>query len=938
MKDIIIEGARTHNLKNIDLTIPRGKLTVITGLSGSGKSSLAFDTLYAEGQRRYVESLSIYARQFLDLMPRPDVDKVEGLSPAIAIDQKGMGSNPRSTVGTVTEIIDYLRLLMARVGVPHCPTHHEALSIQSVAGIVDQIMTLSLGAKIMLMAPVVRQKTGDFTELFMKYLADGYVRFRVDGEVIVPDAPLALDDGLAHTIEVVVDRLRVDDKSRVRLAQSVEAATGLGSGSVVVLDMDTGASYRSSTRYVCSQCDFTLPKLESSMFSPNNPKGCCPRCHGLGVSSCFDVSKVVLYPEFSVAQGAIYGWDERSPRKFKRIEAVFDALGADIQTPWKDLPEPIQAAILYGDERLLALKPAFVGIMTELEDAWSQAKEGESMRTALMKFRKEITCPVCDGHRLRPDVLSVTLGDGELKVSLTRLESMTLSSLREHLERMEFTPAHRIVTDKLIGEIVARLRFLENVGLGYLSLDRRSDTLSGGESQRIRLASQIGSGLTGVLYVLDEPSIGLHQRDNDRLITSLKDLRDMGNTLIVVEHDEDMIRQADYVVDMGPGAGEQGGEVVATGTPQALMDNPHSLTGQYLSGALTVTPPKRAKKPEQGFLKLLGARGHNLKSVDFDLPVGLLTVVTGVSGSGKSSLVIDTLFAHLSNTLQHAQTSPLPFEAIENENAFDKVIMVDQSPIGRTPRSNPATYTNVFQEIREVFAKTQMSRERGYKSSRFSFNVKGGRCEACQGEGEIRMEMHFLPDVYVPCEHCHGQRYNRETLEVQYQGKNISEVLNMTVSEALPFFGAYPKIVRILQCLVDVGLGYIRLGQSATTFSGGEAQRIKLATELARPDTGRTLYILDEPTTGLHFKDIEQLLDVFRQLIEAGNTVLVIEHNLDVIRAADWVVDMGPQGGEAGGEILFEGSPSELAKANGTVTGPYLAALEAVRKTSKAHG
>ncbi len=926
MQDIIIHRARTHNLKNVSLTIPRGQLTVFTGLSGSGKSSLAFDTLYAEGQRRYVESLSSYARQFLELMPRPDVDHVEGLSPAIAIDQKGVSSNPRSTVGTVTEVTDYMRLLFARVGVPHCPTHHEALTMESVAAIADRILTLSDGARVILSAPVLRAQTGNFTPYFEKALSEGFIRFRVDGEVMTLDEPMSLDDGQPHDVDVVVDRLRVAPTARTRIAESVERCAELGNGRVLINEMDSEMAYTGSTRYVCPHCAYTLPKLEPAMFSPNGPKGCCPACQGTGIGTEFDVARVVTAPGLSLRMGAIHGWDSRSVRKFQRLEAVVTALGGTIDTPWMSLPESVQTALLWGSDVTRAQHPPFIGIMTELHEVWDREADDSPLREALRQFRSEVPCPVCEGRRLRADVLSVYVGDGEQHWAVDELDRLSLSELRATLESLVFSEGHAPVGQKLTEEIGARLRFLEDVGLGYLSLGRRSDSLSGGESQRIRLASQIGSGLTGVLYVLDEPSIGLHQRDNQRLLNSLKHLRDLGNTLIVVEHDEDAIRQADFVVDMGPGAGEHGGEVVAAGTPAEIMANEKSLTGQYLTGAKTVPIPARAKRPTQGWVTLKGCTGHNLKNVDFALPVGLMTVVTGISGSGKSSLVIDTLYAELAKRLNRAETQALPFESLDNEDAFDKVIMVDQSPIGRTPRSNPATYTGVFTQIREVFAKAQMSRERGYGAGRFSFNVKGGRCESCQGDGMIRMEMHFLPDVYVPCEQCHGRRYNRETLEVLFKGLNIADVLELTVDEAIPLFAGYPKIHRPLKALADVGLGYIRLGQSATTFSGGEAQRIKLAAELARPDSGNTLYILDEPTTGLHFHDIAQLTDVLRQLMAKGNTVLIIEHNLDVIRSADYVVDMGPEGGGEGGEILFAGTPKALASASGTVTGPYLKA------------
>lgn len=928
MEVISIRGARTHNLKNISLTIPRGKLTVITGLSGSGKSSLAFDTLYAEGQRRYVESLSAYARQFLELMPRPDVDAVEGLSPAIAIDQKGASSNPRSTVGTMTEIADYMRLLFARAGVPHCPTHGQALSMDSIASMVDRTIALSRGARVMILAPAVTRKAGDFRSYFESRLAQGYMRFRIDGEVQVLDEPLSLDDGRSHNIEVVVDRLRISDDARTRLAESCQTAAELGGGRVCVEEMDSDMRYAFSTRYACPLCDYTVPRLEPALFSPNNPNGCCTHCGGTGRSADFDESLVAAAPELSLETGALAGWDARNPKKFKRLALLAEKEGFSVTTPWRDLPESARKTVLYGSEASRAMMPPFDGVMNEIRTLWNDSKTSAYLKEGLKAYRSETVCPVCRGLRLRRDVLSVLVGDGERRYTIGDMDGMSLAALRRVMETLEFDAQHQSVAVRLVSTIADRLRFLENVGLGYLTLGRRTDTLSGGEAQRIRLAGQIGSGLTGVMYVLDEPSIGLHQRDNDKLLASLRALRDLGNTLIVVEHDEDAIRSADYIVDMGPGAGEQGGTVIAAGTPAEIMAAGTSLTGRYLSGELAVPVPGRRHRPNHGWLTLSGATGHNLRNVTLRIPIGLLSVVTGVSGSGKSSLVIDTLYAAMAGLVNRAKMSPLPYASIDNAEAFDKVVMVDQSPIGRTPRSNPATYTGIFSEIREVFAQTQISRERGYGSGRFSFNVKGGRCEACQGDGVIRMEMHFLPDVYVPCEVCRGRRYNRETLEVKYHDLDIAQVLDLTVDEALPLFARYPKITRVLKALTAVGLGYIRLGQSATTFSGGEAQRIKLASELSRPENGRTLYILDEPTTGLHFHDVAQLMEVLRKLTGAGNTVLVIEHNLDVIKGADWVADMGPDGGAGGGLILCEGTPETIAKAGDkSVTGPYLARI-----------
>lgn len=924
MKAISVRGARTHNLKNVSLDIPRDKLTVITGLSGSGKSSLAFDTLYAEGQRRYVESISAYARQFLELRPRPDVDGIDGLSPSIAIGQRRSSGSSRSVVGTVTEISDYMRLLFARAGVPYCPEHGKHLEMSSIASIVDRTLTLSDGAKIMVLAPVSRGKTGNFKAYFEKSLADGYVRFRIDGVVQVLEVAPSLNDGRPHDVDVVVDRLKVSPEARTRLAESCQSASDLSNGRVYIEEFGTGMHYEFSTQFACPLCSFSVPALEPIHFSPFNPAGCCTACEGTGTVRAFDAGKVVTAETGSIEAGAIPGWDARNGVKFKLISAAAEVLGVSVRTPWCEYPEEVKQVFLYGNEQTRKLRVPFIGVMNDLQRQWDDPRTLSYMRQDLETYRSDVTCPVCKGERLRPELLSVYVGDGDKRYSYGEMNSMSLSQLRAAFAGLEFSERRAAVAERLTAAISSRLAFLENVGLGYLSLNRRADTLSGGEMQRIRLASQIGSGLSGVLYVLDEPSIGLHQRDNERLLKSLADLRDLGNTVIVVEHDEDAMRSADYLVDMGPGAGEKGGEVLAAGTPEEVMASERSLTGKYLRGELKIPVPKERLKPERGWLTLSGACGHNLRNVTLRVPVGLLSVVTGVSGSGKSSLVIDTLYAAMSRTINRATTMrPLPYGRIENIEAFDKVIMVDQSPIGRTPRSNPATYTGIFSAIREVFEQTQTARERGYAASRFSFNVKGGRCEACQGDGIVCMQMQFLPDVYVPCDVCHGRRYNRETLEVTYQGRNIADVLEMTVDEALPFFDAYPKIKRVLQALADVGLGYIKLGQSATTFSGGEAQRIMLAAELSRPETGRTLYILDEPTTGLHFKDIEQLLGVLRRLTDQGNTVLLIEHNLDVVKCADYVVDMGPDGGENGGVIMAEGTPEEVAESD-SVSSPYL--------------
>ncbi len=1016
---IAIRGARTHNLQNIDLDIPRHQLVVITGLSGSGKSSLAFDTLYAEGQRRYVESLSAYARQFLGRLDKPDVDLIEGLSPAISIEQKATSHNPRSTVGTVTEIHDYLRLLYARAGTPYCPDHGLPLAAQTVSQMVDALLALPEDTKLMILAPVARGKKGEFIELFAQMQAQGYVRFRVDGQMFEHENLPALAKNEKHDIDVVIDRVKIRPDLQQRLAESIEGALRVGgnegNGRVLGLEMDTDKEHLFSSKFSCPVCSYALAELEPRLFSFNSPQGACPSCDGLGLHEVFDVDRVVAFPTLSLASGAIKGWDRRNGYYFAMLESLSKHYHVNIDTPFEDLPENVRQAILYGsgDEdiafkyelasgenagKMVTKKHPFEGILPNMQRRWRET-DSSVVRDELARYQSVQSCPDCHGARLRREARFVKIGEGEQARPIHEISHLTLSESYEWFSTVQLGGAKADIAARVIQEIRTRLLFLNDVGLTYLSLDRSAETLSGGEAQRIRLASQIGSGLTGVMYVLDEPSIGLHQRDNDRLIATLMHLRDIGNSVIVVEHDEDMMRAADQIIDMGPGAGVHGGRVMAQGSYADICASAESLTGQYLSGkkAIAIPPhrtpwlpvlqastlgasaasaspsgaapapaanslfptvagaraagsaaPKRGKpsktiatqantarasaissiKPVDHHalqtLRIIGASGHNLQEVTVDFPVGLFTCVTGVSGSGKSTLVNDTLYAAAAHKINHAQDHSAPYSEIEGLDYFDKVINVDQSPIGRTPRSNPATYTGLFTPIRELMAETNTAKERGYGPGRFSFNVAGGRCEACQGDGVIKVEMHFLPDVYVPCDVCHGKRYNRETLEVLWKGKNIAQVLEMTVEDAHAFFKDVPTIARKLQTLLDVGLSYIRLGQSATTLSGGEAQRVKLAQELSKRDTGRTLYILDEPTTGLHFADIDLLLKVLHQLRDAGNTIVVIEHNLDVIKTADWVIDMGPEGGAGGGQVVATGTPEEVAANPASHTGQYL--------------
>ena len=939
---IRIRGARTHNLKNIDLDLPREKLIVITGLSGSGKSSLAFDTIYAEGQRRYVESLSAYARQFLSVMEKPDVDHIEGLSPAIAIEQKATSHNPRSTVGTITEIYDYLRLLYARVGTPRCPDHHFPLAAQTVSQMVDQVLALAdepttAEQRWMLLAPVVRERKGEHAQVFEQLRAQGYVRVRVDGVLHEIDAvpPLALR--VKHTIEAVIDRFKPRADMKQRLAESFETALKLGDGMATVMSLDAAQGSEPmlfSSKYSCPVCDYALPELEPRLFSFNSPVGACPTCDGLGVSQFFDPARVVIHPELSLAAGAVRGWDRRNAYYFSLIQSLAKHYRFEVDKPWHSLTDAARDAVLFGSGTEVigfaylsdsggrhTRKHRFEGIVPNLERRYRET-ESSAVREELSKYISERACTDCEGARLNRSARNVLVADR----AIPSIVVLPVDEALRFFQQLELPGWRGEIANKIVKEIADRLRFLVDVGLDYLTLERKADSLSGGEAQRIRLASQIGAGLVGVMYVLDEPSIGLHQRDNERLLGTLTRLRDLGNTVIVVEHDEDAIRLADYVVDIGPGAGVHGGEVVAAGTFQDLLDSPRSVTGQYLSGKRAIEiPAKRHKADPKEILRLKGATGHNLKNVDLAIPAGLFTCITGVSGSGKSTLINNTLYALAANELNGASQPVAPYRSIENMDLFDKVVDIDQSPIGRTPRSNPATYTGLFTPLRELFAQVPESRARGYAPGRFSFNVRGGRCEACQGDGLIKVEMHFLPDVYVSCDVCGGKRYNRETLEIRYKGYAINDVLEMTIEDALDLFEAIPSISRKLETLVDVGLSYIKLGQSATTLSGGEAQRVKLSKELSRRDTGRTLYILDEPTTGLHFHDIEHLLAVLHRLRNDGNTVVVIEHNLDVIKTADWVIDLGPEGGHRGGMILACGTPEDIAALPDSHTGRFLA-------------
>ena len=937
---IRIRGARTHNLKNVNLDLPRNRLIVITGLSGSGKSSLAFDTLYAEGQRRYVESLSAYARQFLQRMEKPDVDLIEGLSPAISIEQKATSHNPRSTVGTVTEIHDYLRLLFARAGTPFCPEHQQPLAAQTVSQMVDHVLALPDETKLMILAPVVANRKGEQVELFAELRAQGFARLRVNGKVYEIDALPKLAKTHKHTIDVVVDRLKIRDDMRQRLAESFETALRHADGRAIAYEMDSEKEHLFSAKFACPICSYSLQELEPRLFSFNNPMGACPTCDGLGVIQFFDQKRIVAQPTLSLAAGAIRGWDKRNTFYFQMLGSLAAHYGFDIETPFNELSEKIQNIVLYGSGReelpfnylnergkLTVSEHAFEGIIVNLERRYKET-DSYAVREELSKLISNKTCPACAGTRLREEARNVRMGSEASALTLHEISHLPLGDARDYFFALQLFGQKAQVAEKVLKEITSRLQFLINVGLDYLSLDRSAETLSGGEAQRIRLASQIGSGLTGVMYVLDEPSIGLHQRDNERLLQTLRQLRDIGNTVIVVEHDEEAIRSADYVVDIGPGAGVHGGEIVAEGTPESVASNPHSMTGDYLSGRRRIAIPGKPRKPDaERMLQVIGARGNNLKNVTLNLPVGLLTCITGVSGSGKSTLINDTLYAAAAHHLYGSTNEPAEHDEIIGLDHFDKVINVDQSPIGRTPRSNPATYTGLLTPIRELFAGVPEARARGYGPGRFSFNVKGGRCEACQGDGVIKVEMHFLPDIYVPCDVCHGKRYNRETLEVHYKGKTIHEILQMTVEIAREFFNAVPVVARKLQTLVDVGLSYITLGQAATTLSGGEAQRVKLALELSKRDTGRTLYILDEPTTGLHFQDIEMLLTVLHRLADHGNTVVVIEHNLDVIKTADWLIDLGPEGGDGGGRILAAGTPKQIAKVAASHTGRFLKPL-----------
>ncbi|EMP53974.1 excinuclease ABC subunit A [Marinobacter santoriniensis NKSG1] len=934
MDHIQIKGARTHNLKNIDLDMPRDKLIVITGLSGSGKSSLAFDTLYAEGQRRYVESLSTYARQFLSMMEKPDVDHIEGLSPAISIEQKSTSHNPRSTVGTITEIYDYLRLLFARAGEPRCPDHDQPLEAQTVSQMVDQVLAMPDGSKLMILAPVIRDRKGEHHQVIDNMRSQGFIRLRVDGTVYDIDDVPELDKKRKHQIDVVVDRFKVKEGLEQRLAESFETALELSDGIALVAPMSgDGEEHTFSARYACTQCGYSLSELEPRLFSFNNPAGACPTCDGLGVKQFFDPEKIIQHPEATLAQGAIKGWDRRAVYYFQMLSSVAEHYGMDLDTPWEDLPDSFQSVLLHGSGtenipfryvnsrgQIMEKAHPFEGILPNLERRYRET-ESQSMREELARNLSTQPCKDCHGSRLRRGARHVFIENRNLPA----ITHLPVGEAHDYFEQLALPGRKGEIAEKILKEVRERLQFLVNVGLEYLTLERSADTLSGGEAQRIRLASQIGAGLVGVMYILDEPSIGLHQRDNDRLLATLTHLRNLGNTVIVVEHDEDAIRAADYVIDIGPGAGVHGGHVVARGTPADIIANRGSLTGQYLSGEKEIAVPDTRKTGSGKTLTLTGATGNNLQDITLNLPLGVMTCITGVSGSGKSTLINSTLYPVAAAKLNKATSlTHAPYKSLKGLDHLDKVIDIDQSPIGRTPRSNPATYTGLFTPIRELFAGTQEARSRGYKPGRFSFNVKGGRCEACQGDGVIKVEMHFLPDIYVPCDVCKGKRYNRETLEVRYKGKNINEVLEMTVEEGREFFDAVPFLARKLQTLIDVGLSYIRLGQSAVTLSGGEAQRVKLAKELSKRDTGKTLYILDEPTTGLHFYDIQQLLNVLERLRDHGNTIVVIEHNLDVIKTADWIVDLGPEGGSGGGQIIAEGTPEDVAENRASHTGRYL--------------
>lgn len=937
MKYISIRGARTHNLKNIDVDLPRDSLIVITGLSGSGKSSLAFDTLYAEGQRRYVESLSAYARQFLSMMEKPDVDHIEGLSPAISIEQKSTSHNPRSTVGTITEIYDYLRLLFARAGEPRCPTHDQPLAAQTVSQMVDMVLAMPEGQRMMLLAPVVQDRKGEHKDVLDNLRAQGFVRARVNGVVIELDNPPELELRKKHTIEAVVDRFKVREDLQQRLAESFETALIMSDGIARVVSMDDEKNTTLfSSRFSCPSCGYSIAELEPRMFSFNNPAGACGTCDGLGIKQFVDPARVVAHPELSLNAGAVRGWDRRNAYYHQLLISLAEHFQFDLETPFEALSDEIRKAVLYGSGRTkidfsyisdrgkqVVRSHPFEGVIPNMQRRYLET-ESNSVREDLAKYHTVRACPDCEGARLNEASRHVFLGE----TSLPTVSDMPIGEATRFFENLSLPGNRGEIASKIVIEISQRLSFLVNVGLDYLSLSRSADTLSGGEAQRIRLASQIGAGLVGVMYILDEPSIGLHQRDNERLLGTLTRLRDLGNTVIVVEHDEEAIRAADYVLDIGPGAGVHGGEIVARGTPKDIMDSEHSLTGQYLSGKRKIAVPiKRVPYHTGRTISVRGASGHNLQNVDVDIPIGLMTCVTGVSGSGKSTLINDTLLKMISKTLNGASEEAAPHRDILGLEQLDKVVAINQSPIGRTPRSNPATYTGIFTPVRELFAGTPEARARGYTPGRFSFNVKGGRCEACQGDGLIKVEMHFLPDIYVPCDICNGKRYNRETLDIRYKGKTITDVLDMTIEEAMVFFTNIPVVAKKLETLIDVGLTYIKLGQNATTLSGGEAQRIKLAKELSKRDTGKTLYVLDEPTTGLHFFDIEQLMKVLQRLRERGNTIVVIEHNLDVIKTADWIIDMGPEGGSGGGKVVAFGTPEDVAKSLASHTGHYLAPL-----------